>query len=604
MLLIVLGFVGGLITGISPCVIPVLPVIFFSGGVQGAIGSTTPAADGDPAPRKPNRRRPYLVILGLVLSFSLFTLLGTVILTALHLPQDLIRWAGLIALVLLGIGLIVPRVQHWLEKPFSWIPQRAVGTERGGFVLGLALGAVYVPCAGPVLAAITVAGVTGKVNGDTLVLTLAFAIGTAIPLLFFALAGRGIAQRIKAFRTHQRAINVTGGIVMIALAFALSFNLPQTLQVLIPDYTSALQQYAGGDEGLQGQLEQGGVGAGAAGAGAAAAGAGGSGAGSSSSSSSSSTAPQAPDASCVEGASTLVNCGTAPPIAGISSWLNTPDAAGLSLDSLKGKVVLIDFWAYSCINCQRAAPHLNAWNAAYASDGLTIIGVHSPEYAFEHVEANVAAGTKAAGIQYPVALDNDFATWTNYNNSYWPAEYLIDKTGVIRHVTFGEGGYSDTEQLIRSLLQDADPGATLPAATEVADTTPTSQLTPEIYLDPARSQNYSGKGSFANGQSTYSLPDSVAPDSFALKGSWTADDEGITTGSDGGTIRLDYTARHVYLDVGGTGTLTIKWNGKTTEVPISGAPNIHDLIDADTSATGTLDVTLSPGLEAYSFTFG
>src|SRR4051812_19847659 len=164
--LALLGFVGGVITGSSPCVLPVLPVIFLSGGVQGAH----------------DRRRPFLVIAGLVLSFSLFTLLGSALLQALNVPGDVIRWVGLAVLVLIGVGLIVPAFQHLLEKPFSWIPQRAVGTERGGFVLGLALGAVYVPCAGPVLAAITVAGATGELGPSTLLLTATFAIGTAIPL--------------------------------------------------------------------------------------------------------------------------------------------------------------------------------------------------------------------------------------------------------------------------------------------------------------------------------------------------------------------------------------------------------------------------------------
>ncbi len=571
-LLAVLGLVGGLITGISPCVLPVLPVIFFSGGVQGA--SAEPLEEGR---KSPNRFRPYLVILGLVISFGVFTLLGTIIIKALHLPDPILLWLGFAVLVILGIGLIVPRVQQWIERPFSWIPQRQVGTERGGLVLGLALGLVYIPCAGPVLAAISAAGAQQKITGGIVVLTIAFAIGTAIPLLVFALAGRGIASRLKAFRRHQRAFRITGGVLMIALAFAVTFNLTKPL-TLVSDYTQGLENFIGGPGAVAHALS---------GKGAAA------------------TGTASGDASCAEGVDTLVNCGTAPPISGITSWFNTPGDKGLSLKSLRGKVVLIDFWAYSCINCQRATPHLNAWNAAYAKDGLTIIGVHSPEYAFEHDLGNVKAGAAAAGITYPVALDNDFATWTNYNNQYWPAEYLIDAKGVIRHVTFGEGDYSGTESVIRTLLTQANPSVTLPKATEVPDKTPSfAGQTPETYLDPQRAQNYGGTGSFANGTTTYTLPDNTPADTFSLKGTWSADDEGITAKSSDSTIHLNYGARHVYLDVGGTGTLTVTKGGRTRTIEISGAPNIHDLITATKPARGQLDVTLSPGLEAYSFTFG
>jgi cytochrome c biogenesis protein CcdA len=177
--LALIGIAGGLITGISPCIIPVLPVIFLSGGVQGARKVRVPAPDA--APVRVKSSRPYLVVLGLVVSFSLFTLMGSLLLALLHLPQDFLVWAGTVVLVLIGIGLIVPRFQHLLEKPFSFIPQTAVGTERGGFVLGIALGTVYVPCAGPVLAAITVAGSTGEIGIGTIVLTLAFSIGASVP---------------------------------------------------------------------------------------------------------------------------------------------------------------------------------------------------------------------------------------------------------------------------------------------------------------------------------------------------------------------------------------------------------------------------------------
>src|SRR6185437_7168341 len=217
--LVLIGLVGGIITGLSPCVLPVLPVVFFGGGsgVSGGGAGTDPES--------PARRRPYLIVLGLTLSFAVFTLFGSVILSSLHLPDDAIRWLGLALLVLVGLGLLVPPLGHLLERPFYRFPQRALGTGRNGFLLGIALGAVFVPCAGPVLAAITVAGATGHIGLRTVGLTLGFAVGTAIPLLAFALAGRGLTQRLGAFRRHQGAFRAVSGAVVIVLAVALTFNL-------------------------------------------------------------------------------------------------------------------------------------------------------------------------------------------------------------------------------------------------------------------------------------------------------------------------------------------------------------------------------------------
>jgi cytochrome c biogenesis protein CcdA/thiol-disulfide isomerase/thioredoxin len=611
--LILIGLVGGLITGISPCVLPVLPVIFLSGGAQGARNVATPdeaqaAPAGDavrsepvavtvpagsapaeptappvpgtgPEPARPaaaagvsrsDGRRPYLVVAGLALSFSAFTLLGTLILSALPLPKDIIRWVGLVVLVLVGVAMMVPRVQDLLERPFTWIPQRRVGQGHGGFVLGLALGAVYVPCAGPVLAAITVAGATGRIGADTVALTLAFAVGTAIPLLAFALAGRGVAERVRAFQTRQRGVRIVGGAVLVGLAVALTFNVTDALQRAIPDYTSSLNNDLNKTGHASKVLNEG-------------------------------TATSL--TSCANSPSpALKNCGKAPAIAGIQQWFNTPGDAPISLSSLKGKVVLIDFWAYSCINCQRAIKHVDAWYSAYRQDGLVVIGVHTPEYAFEHVPSNVAAGIKRLGITYPVALDNNYKTWDNYSNESWPADYLIDSTGVVRHVSIGEGDYSGTESLIRQLLTAAHPSAKLPTATQVPDTTPIStDQTPETYLGSARANTYGG--SSGGGTQPFQLPASLPANEWALSGTWTVGAENLTSGRNA-VIELNYTAADVYLDVGGTGTITATVNGKTTSYKVSGAPDIYTLVGQKTQGSGTLKVTLSPGLNAYSFTFG
>jgi cytochrome c biogenesis protein CcdA/thiol-disulfide isomerase/thioredoxin len=569
--LVLIGLVGGLITGVSPCVLPVLPVIFLSGGAQGA-RTVRPKATAARDARRAGRR-PYLVVAGLALSFSVFTLLGTLVLSALPLPKDIIRWTGLVVLVLLGIAMMVPRVQDLLEKPFSWIPQRRVRDDRGGFGLGLALGAVYVPCAGPVLAAITVAGATGKIGVQTIVLTVAFAVGTAIPLLFFALAGRGVAERVRAFRDRQRGVRIAAGLVIIGLAVALTFNVTDALQRAVPDYTASLNK-ALTDKG----------------AAAAALGA----------------QPQSASlAECAqEPSDTLQDCGPAPAISGIQQWFNTPVNTPLSLSSLKGKVVLVDFWAYSCINCQRAITHLTAWYSDYKADGLVVIGVHTPEYAFEHVAGNVLAGAKRLGITYPVALDNSYTTWNNFGNDSWPADYLIDATGQIRHVAIGEGDYSTNEALIRQLLTAANPGVTLPAATDVPDTTPSAtDQTGETYLGSQRADTFAGAAMLTNGAQNFSYPATVPDDDFALTGNWSVTDESLTAQGNAG-IELNFQADDVYLDVGGTGTVTATVDGKTTAYPVSGPPDIYTLFDKKAEERSLLKISLSPGLSVYSFTFG
>src|ERR1700759_1782045 len=249
--LALVGFLGGLITGISPCILPVLPVIFFS-GTPGAGPAPSPKSAGAVAVQ-PTRAlsaalRPYRVIGGLVLSFSVVTLLGSALLSALHLPQDAIRWVALVALVAIGIGLIFPRFEQLLERPFSRIPQKQITTRGNGFGLGLALGVLYVPCAGPVLAAIVVAGATATIGVGTVVLTGVFALGAALPLLFFALAGQRVAERVSSFRRRQREIRIAAGVVTIMLAVALVFDLPAVLQRAIPDYTAGLQQKVGGSD--------------------------------------------------------------------------------------------------------------------------------------------------------------------------------------------------------------------------------------------------------------------------------------------------------------------------------------------------------------------
>ncbi|GAA4533706.1 hypothetical protein GCM10023161_04960 [Mycobacterium paraffinicum] len=201
--------------------------------------------------------------------------------------------------------------------------------------------------------------------------------------------------------------------------------------------------------------------------------------------------------------------------------LNTPGGAPVDLASLRGKVVLIDFWAYSCINCQRAIAHVTDWYNRYHDAGFVVFGVHTPEYAFERVPANVSSGAAALHITYPVALDNDYTTWNNYQNLYWPAEYLIDANGTVRHTKFGEGDYDGTEKLIRELLVDAQPDTRLPGPTHSADTTPRTRLTPETYLGSTGPETTAAEAITGRARSAIRRSWPATHSRCAADGSWT-----------------------------------------------------------------------------------
>ncbi|WP_125100106.1 cytochrome c biogenesis protein DipZ [Leucobacter chromiireducens] len=569
---VIIGLLGGLITGISPCILPVLPVIFLTAGAKPAERGKLPEV----IPAK--RSRPYWIIAGLVLSFSVVTLLGSVLLGLLSIPQDAIRWAGVIVLLAIGVGMLFPGFEQLLEKPFQRLPRRAVGEGGNGFGVGLALGTVFVPCAGPVLAAIIVAGATGRIGIETVLLTVSFAIGVALPLLVFALAGRGVARRLQGFRKRERIIRITGGIAMIALAVGLAFNVPQALQRLLPDYTAGLQENLAQSEAGERALGLGGL----------------------------VTDENRDLDKCANHAPELASCGTAPALKGIDGWLNTPDGAGIELEQLRGKVVLIDFWAYSCINCQRSIPHVVAWDRAYRDAGLEVIGVHSPEYAFEKERANVEAGAKDFGITYPVALDNSLATWTNYRNRYWPAHYLIDASGTVRHISFGEGDYATTERMIRELLRDADGSVELPQKTDTADTTPElGSTTPETFLGSSKDLNFAGPGEYRAGEGEYAFPAKQDPDTFALDGSWQIETQFATPADGTGTVRLDYRASEVRAVLAGSGTVRVAGDGdEARTIEVGGTPKSYRLVRTADPDTGRLELTVPSGVQLYSFTFG
>jgi cytochrome c biogenesis protein CcdA/thiol-disulfide isomerase/thioredoxin len=558
--LLVVGFVAGLITGISPCILPVLPMVL----VAGAAG-TAPAS---------RRWRSVAVVVGLVVSFSVITLLGTTVLSALGLPQDLLRDAGLVVLGLFGLSLLVPAIAEILERPFLRLHAPQPATSRGGFVLGLGLGAVFVPCAGPVLAAISVIGATNHLSFTALLLTLAFAAGAGVPLLAVALAGDAVIDRVRALRERARALRIGGGAILSVMTLAIGLNLTDGLQQDVPGYTSALQSSVEGGKSVQSQLQ------------------------------SLTRGGSASLMSCTRSA-TLENCFPAPDFQGITAWLNTPGGAPFTIKSLRGKVVLVDFWTYSCINCQRTLPHVEAWYQRYQSDGLVVVGVHTPEFAFEHVDSNVRSAVQQFGITYPVAVDNDYSTWNAYDNEYWPADYLIDASGEVRYESFGEGQYGETETAIRQLLVDANPHVKLPPATDVPDLTPTELTSPETYIGYSRLQYLNPLTSVQDdAPATYAFPSSIEVGEYGLSGTWTIGSEESTAGADA-RLDLDFEAKDVYLVLGGSGTLSLALDGRPAgTIGVSGIPRLYTLVSGPSEQTGLLALTASPGLEAYDFTFG
>ncbi len=587
LILIVVGFAAGVITSLSPCVLPVLPVVLASNTDRRNDGAG--AASDSPVAR--NRARPYGVVAGLVISFSASILFGSLVLSALHLPQNLLRDAGIVVLVVIGLSLLDRRLADLLERPFARLPNRAVNPDGNGIVLGLGLGLLFVPCAGPVLATIAVVGATHHIGFGSVILTIAFGVGVGVPLLAVALAGDAIARRTGVLRRRARTVRIASGLVMILAAAAIGLNLTDGLQRHVPGYTNALQNSIEAKTGAADALKR---------------------------LTTSGTSPSGPgvapgtsattdtNAACTEGGATLEDCGLAPPLTGITGWLNTPGNAPLTAADLSGKVVLIDFWTYSCINCQRTLPHVEAWYGSYANDGLVVVGVHTPEFAFEHVTSNIRDQAAALGVKYPIAIDNNYATWTAYSNQYWPAEYLLDPTGQVRHITFGEGDYATTESLIRQLLTANHPGVALPPATDLPDTTPTETQTPETYLGYMYAPlNISGTTQPTHDKAkVYAFPAKLAANKFALDGAWTDHSEELTAGT-GARLELSFQAKEVYLVLGGSGTVTVDVNGTTTStVSVTGVPKLYTLVTDPTGAPGLLTVSVTAGVQAYDFTFG
>ncbi|HVC85987.1 MAG TPA: cytochrome c biogenesis protein DipZ [Gaiellaceae bacterium] len=539
LVLLAIGLLAGVVTALSPCVLPVLPVLL-AGGASG--------------------RKPLRIVAGLVASFSVFTLFASWILSRLGLPQDFLRNAAIALLFVLAAMLLVPRAALLIERPLA-IFSRVHPSGGGGFFFGATLGLVFVPCAGPVLATITVVAANNSVGSRAILLTLAYAIGAALPMLLIARGGREVAAHL---RRHAETVRLVSGAVIAAVAIGLVFHVDDQLASLTPGYTNFLQTKIEQNSTAQRELAK-------------------------------VRGGRQARAPVKAAAGALPDYGVAPALHAGGAWINSPP---LTLAKLRGKVVLVDFWTYSCINCLRTLPHLKAWYAAYRDKGLVIIGVHTPEFAFEHVTSNVEAAVKRLGIAYPVMQDNQYKTWDNYANEYWPAEYLIDRQGHIRHTHFGEGEYSQTESLIRRLLGDNGP-----RAQQFADVTPTGLMTPESYLGYARLTNYAGTTPVPNVLTTYHFAKTIPDSSLSYDGQWRVGAQQIVAGSNA-RLRLRFQAADVYIVLGGNGTVESLVNGKPAGTIRVDAQRLYTVRASHASTTALLELRFSPGIQAYSFTFG
>ena len=298
-----------------------------------------------------------------------------------------------------------------------------------------------------------------------------------------------------------------------------------------------------------------------------------------------------------QAANGLSDFGPAPDFAGVNEWLNSPP---LTIDRLRGKVVLVDFWTYSCINCLRTLPHVKAWDPMYRKDGLVIVGVHTPEFAFEAVPSNVEAAVKRLGVRYPVALDSKYGTWNAWGNQYWPAKYLIDRQGHVRYAHFGEGNYDVTEENIRRLLGEK-PGA--PASARLHDLTPSGPLTPESYLGSERIARYAGSPLHEGKVGDYTFPDRLAQNDLAYSGRLRLDAQRIVAVRDA-RLRFHIFASKVYLVLGGKGTVQVLVDGKPERTVHVTQDRLYTLVDGAEARDALLELRFCPGVSAYAFTFG
>ncbi len=592
--LLLFALLAGAATAITPCVLPVLPALLSASGSGG-------------------RRRPLGVVAGLTLT-HVVTIVGIAsVVDGVGFADGTLRTLAIVVLAVFGLTLLVPRASHWIETRMAAMsrlgPRRAGDGFWSGLPVGGALGFVYAPCAGPILAAVISVSASQGTTGELVAVGVAYGVGSAIVLLGLALGGRRLLDRVRRGRRGpvvQRAF----GAVMVLTAVLMFANLDLRFQsALASEFPSFLTNPTGGLERsgavedrlerLQGEskfqtpTEQ-----------------------------VTTPAPQASGTdsdAALPGVTTpeLPVLGTAPEFRDTQRWFNSPP---LTMKGLRGRVVLVDFWTYTCINCLRTLPYIKAWDARYRAKGLTIVGVHTPEFAFEKLPSNVQRSIRAEKLRYPVVQDNEYGTWNAFTNQGWPSKFLIDARGRVRYTHLGEGEYAETEAAIRTLLAEAGERRLGPAARPDAKIeTVGHRATPETYLGSARAQSFSPVGP-TDGTRDYlpaaaaDLPQSV----FSLGGRWRVDGESATAVR-GASITARVVGTAVYLVLASEGDrprrVRVLLDGRPIRPSVAGRDvrdgvvtvrrqRLYSLVKLPSIEERVLTLRLDPGVSGYAFTFG
>lgn len=570
-LLIAFAFLAGIVTVLSPCILPLLPIILSS-------------ADGS------GKQKPLGVVIGFVASFTFFTLFLSTIVRLSGISAEFLRFFSIAVLALFGASLLIPQIQASIEMLFSRFANLMPSGQKrtglwGGLVIGLSLGMLWTPCVGPILASVISLAITGTVTTQAFLITLAYALGTAIPMFMIMLAGSTALQKVPWLLRNTSKIQRAFGVLMILTAIGIFFNVDRRFQTFIlttfPNYGVGLTKFEDNTTVKQ-ALEK---------------------------------VNQKPMDETKLGKPTfdmvLPQGPVAPELIPGGVWFNSEP---LTLSELKGKVVIIDFWTYSCINCQRTLPYLRDWNEKYKEKGLVIIGVHAPEFEFEKNEKNVVQAIKDFQITYPVVQDNNFATWRAYSNRYWPAKYFIDKEGYIRYHHFGEGAYDESEKVIQELLREA-------GATDVSSdiNNPTYQInakTPEIYLGYGRIDHFASPESIKqNTLGAYSKPNDLNNNEMAYEGSWNIMEE-YANPQKGAKLYVNFDAKEVFLVMrtkGSPAKVKVYLDDKLQDF---GKDNVNGTVTVDKDTLYKLIMLPTPGkhnlrlefednnAELYAFTFG
>ncbi|HUA11227.1 MAG TPA: cytochrome c biogenesis protein CcdA [Solirubrobacteraceae bacterium] len=594
LVLVVFALLAGAGTALSPCVLPVLPALLSAGSVGG-------------------RRRPLGVVIGLAVTFTV-TIVGLAsVVGGVGLGADPLRWLAVFVLLCFGAVMIVPSLAARVEAPLSRVARfgpRSTGDGfRSGLVVGGALGFVYTPCASPVLAAVIS---VGAATGRTIPIALAYAAGSAAVLLALTLGGRRLMERARR-AGRGPAVQRFLGAVMIATGIAIATGADVSFDQLIAQHIPNVNLTAGLEcsNTITDRLDE------ITGRKPRFRAANGSSSCEGSSSQIHIAGQSASQATLLADASQLPALGAAPEFTETEDWFNTPGNKSLSITGLHGRVVLVDFWTYTCINCIRTLPYLKAWWAAYHNEGLTIVGVETPEFPFEKEAANVRSAIERFGIKYPVVQDNNMGTWNAYYNEVWPADYLIDARGQVRYTAFGEGEYGKTETAIRALL--AESGHAVGAHAKPRGViVPSLSTTPETYLGTDRAERFFA-GPFS-GRHEYGVghPEALPLSHFAYSGDWTIGGQAAKAEAGAG-IEGEFQARHVYLVLSTPHEEPLKvhvlLDGRPIPAKDAGADvhhgvvtvrreRLYSLVSLSGDKRGRIALSFQPGVVAWDFTFG